>query len=97
MLKIQSGQFIDVMSMQGCDNMGQPEVQVTIQGNFELIQMQTDIMTLRSEMSTLVAQLSEEARLRSDNPALQDVYNQYQIVYELVKTADAATGNDGGG
>jgi len=93
MLKIQSGQFIEVSSTQGYDTMGQPEVQVTIEGNFELTNMRSDLMTLQNDMAVLQCTLAEEARLRKENPALKDIHDKYQIVYELVKKADSGTRN----
>jgi hypothetical protein len=91
MLKIQSGQFIDIQTTQGFDPYGLPEVQLTIEGNTELMQMQTDIITLRGQIDVFLRKQEEEQRLREQNPALKDIHDKYQIVYELVKKADHAT------
>jgi len=97
MLKIQPGPMIDITTTQGYNNMGQPEVQVMVQGNYELIDMQSDLMLMKTQLNDLLAQQKREEELRKQNPALQQLYDQYKVVYTLVKTADDNVGNDGGG
>jgi len=97
MLKLQAGPWIDINTIQSFDNMGQPELEVTIEGNFELTTMKTDIDLLRSQLDSLLFQKEREEELRKTNPALQELYDQYQVVYTLVKKADTNVGNDGGG
>ena len=96
MLKIEAGTFIDVNTVQGYDAMGQPELKIMIEGNYDLTTMQTNVFELQNQMQEFLEQQKEEARLRAENPALKDVHDKYKIVYELVKKADSATGNDGG-
>jgi len=97
MLKIIPGQFIEITSMQGSDSMGQAELQVTIEGNYELMNMKTDLDLMRSQLDSIMFQKEHEEELRKTNPALQELYDQYQVVYTLVKKVDTNVGNDGGG
>lgn len=88
--------MIEITSIQGCDSLGQPELQVTIQGGYELTNMQGAIDLMRTQLDSLVFQQQQEEELRKSNPALQELYNQYKVVYTLVKKADDNVGNDGG-
>ena len=82
------GPFVDVSTNQGYDNMSQPEMQITIQGNYELIDMQREIKELKENYNLLMLQIENEMTLRNSNPALKDLYDQYQVVYTLVKKAE---------
>ena len=97
MLKIQAGQFIDVFSQQGYNASGDAELQVTVEGNFEVINMMTDIRTLMNRVDELYYEQDKEKRLRESNPALKDLYNKYKVVYELVKADDDDDRCNGGG
>lgn len=97
MLKISAGQFIDSTVMQGVGNDGMPEAQITIEGNWELIQMQNDIQILMTKMDSIVYKEAQEERLLRDNPALKDIHDQYKVVYQLVKKADDDSRCNGGG
>ena len=52
---------------------------------------------LQNDIGEMLTQQAEEARLRNENPALKDIHDKYRIVYELVKKADSAVGNNGSG
>jgi hypothetical protein len=96
MLKIEGGQFVDAFKHSTFDSYGNPDVTVTIQGDHELIAMQTNVLSLESRVTAIENRDLEEKRLIAANPALKDIHDKYQIVYELVKKADSATGNGSG-
>lgn len=94
--------FIDVNCNSVWDSnmnnyVGGNKLEVNIEPGTELINMQANIMALQTQMREMLDTQAEEARLRAENPALRDIHEKYQIVYELVKKADQQTGNDGGG
>jgi len=98
MIKIQGGPFVDVNSVQGYDNMSNPELQITIEGGFELTELKETVDSMKLQLDAMTIQQDTESALRKTNPALQELYDQYQMVYTLVKkTDDAINGNDGGG
>ena len=76
---------------------GGNKLEVQIDPGPDLITMQANIATLQGQVMDILNQQMADARLRDENPALKDIHDKYQIVYELVKKADNATGNDGGG
>lgn len=94
------GQFIDVQSNSVYDsNMnnyaGGQKLVVEVKAGWELTQMKTDLDLLRTEMQSLRNERQQEAILRKSNPALQDMYEKYQIVLGLVKdAAEKAKGDD---
>ena len=90
MLKIESGQFIEVNKIQAFDTAGQPEIQLTIQGNWELMNLQNNVFELQNQMRDMIDKQEEEDRLIAENPALKDLHDQYKVVFTLVKKADDA-------
>lgn len=88
MITILAGPLIEVVTNQGCDNLGQPELQITIQGSYELTQMQQELIDLKLQVDAIVIERETELMLRKTNPALQELYDQYQVIYTLVKKAD---------
>lgn len=95
MLKILPGPWIDITTQYGSDSLGQQELQVTIEGNYELQNMKTDLDLMRSQLDSILFQQQHEEELRKSHPALQELYDQYKVVYTLVKKADTNVGNDG--
>lgn len=90
MLKIEAGQFINVMNTQAYNSDGQPELKITIEGNYELMNMQNNVFELQNQMREMLDKQKEEERLRAANPALKDLHDQYKVVYSIVKTAEDA-------
>lgn len=99
MLKIEAGQFLESVSMQGIGADGMPEAQITIQGNWELQNIQNNVFELQEQMRKILDEKEKEARLIAENPALKDLHDQYKVVYTIVKKADDALNEqcNGGG
>jgi len=96
-------QFVDVQHRQEWDptlnnHQGGNKLVIDIQPGHEIIELKAMVESLKLEVDAITLQQDTESALRKTNPALQDLYDQYQVVYTLVKkTDDAINGNDGGG
>lgn len=66
---------------------GANKVVVTISPSINLMTMQTEFIALKDQVEIFVKRENEESKLREDYPALQDVWNQYQMVKHLVEDA----------
>ena len=97
MLKIESGQFIDVVTVQEYDTAGQPQLKLTIEGNYELINLQNNVFELQTQMREMIDKQKEEDRLIAENAALKDLHDQYKVVYTIIKKADEANAEKCGG
>lgn len=82
--------------------MGPNKMVVNIDPGYALTQMQMDFTTLKNEfeslkfdMQELVQRERDEAKMREDYPALQDVYEQYQMVKDLLVNAKKPVDKDG--
>jgi len=85
MLKIIAGPLIDVITAQGWDSSGQPELQVTVAANGQLESMLQEIKTLRIQVDQMLAKSRRDDELCARHPGLQDLRNQYLLVYKLVE------------
>lgn len=80
------------------NHMGGNKLVVDIMPAGNLLQMQTDIESLRIDLERMQREKDAEVLLRNSNPTLKDAYEKYETVYKLMKqTIDAMEGNDGGG
>jgi len=96
-------QFINVEHRQEWDSTlnnhsGGNKLVIDIQPGYELTELKATVDNLKLQLDAITIQQDTESALRGTNPALQELYDQYQMVYTLVKkTDDAINGNDGGG
>jgi len=53
-----------------------------------LTSLQTEMTSMKFQLEAMTFEQETEALLRKQNPALQELYDQYRVVYTLVKKAD---------
>jgi len=90
-------QFIDVKHEQEWDStlnnhQGGNKLVIDIKPGFELTEMKLQLDDMKIQLDAMTIQQDTEAALRKSNPALQDLYDKYQVVYTLVKKTDDAVG-----
>jgi len=90
-------QFINVEHRQEYDgtlnnHQGGNKLVIDIQPGYELTELKLTVDNLKLQLEAMTFQQDTEAVLRKNNPALQELYDQYQMVYTLVKKSDDALG-----
>ena len=97
MIKIEGDydEFIDVETLVEYDynannGAGSNVLKVKIKGGSTLINMQSEIQKLTNHVESLLSDHKEEMRLRKEHKALAELYDQYQVVLQLVKKSDKA-------
>jgi len=103
MIDIRSDQqFIAVEHRQEYDasmnnHSGGNKLIIDILPGYELTQLKETVDNMKLQLDAITIEQDTETALRKTNPALQELYDQYQMVYTLVKkTDDAINGNNGG-
>ena len=66
---------------------GANKVVVQVDLDLQVRQMLTDFAILKADLETIVQRDKDEAKMREDWPALQDVYSQYQMVKDMLVNA----------
>lgn len=69
---------------------GGDKIVVNIAPGYKLTQLETEIQNLKLEIDELKNKEINEEILRENNPALKDAYDQYKVVFKLVKKAQEA-------
>lgn len=76
------------------NHLGGNKLVVTINANQSLYSMEEKIRKMEETIKNFVEREEQEAKMREDWPALQDVYSQYLMVREMLKNAKKTKGED---
>ena len=85
--------YFNLVRTMGFDKHGQTAVEIDMQPGYKLLEMESDIISLKARISELTIIYQHEAELRAKNPALRDLYDQYKTVLTLVETKNDEKGN----
>ena len=64
---------------------------IQIDPGMDLVNMKADLVDLQSRFALFLEEQEREAQARANNPALKELYDQYRVVYKLVKKAEDMT------